>query len=418
MSEQRERLKEIYDSQMEALVTTKVSKRSYASGKTAWQIRWRVPGEVKVQSFTHPDRSLVANMKAQIESRGHRLRGDDPRILDLSLVTGERSEPSSVVPTFDAACRSYIATRGKANARTKHRYLRYLELHLQALARKPLDRITSDMITELVLACRAKGLAETTINGVHGLVAGVFKREVARGSIARNPALEGRQERAIHRTRVWRDKFLTHTEYDILARKLDPFIYEFCEVLIGTGMRWGEVAALRVEDLRLDKDPAIFVTRTLHFDQRGTVEVHGCKAGSERTLVIDHDLAAMLRKRTFGKPGHALVFPSKRGLPMRYSTWYGYWTRSVKAARAAGLGKPVTPHVLRHTHGAWLLDATGNLLEVSRRLGHASIKMTADVYGHRLPDGDDRTRSVLATMRADSAAASRGATRKGLRAVN
>ena len=112
-----------------------------------------------------------------------------------------------------------------------------------------------------------------------------------------------------------------------------------------------------------------------------------------------------------------MVFPTKRGMIMRYSTWYGMWRSSVARAVAAGRIKLVTPHALRHTHGAWMLDATSDLLAVSRRLGHASIKMTADVYGHRLPDGDDRTRSVLAAMRADSAAASRKADRSGLRAV-
>jgi integrase len=56
--------------------------------------------------------------------------------------------------------------------------------------------------------------------------------------------------------------------------------------------------------------------------------------------------------------------------------------------KATGL-PTVRMHDLRHTAAAVaLVDARAPLVVVSKRLGHASVAITADTYGHLLPDGD------------------------------
>ena len=62
------------------------------------------------------------------------------------------------------------------------------------------------------------------------------------------------------------------------------------------------------------------------------------------------------------------------------------------------LGFPVKPtmHDRRHTYAAELMLAKGNLLLVSRRLGHASITITADTYGHLQPKHEDQALDLLA----------------------
>jgi integrase len=383
-------------------MTTEVEKRTYRSGTVGYRIRWRVPGESQQQCFSHLNQQVVRSMRAQIEALGHCIRDDDPRVTSLSLVNGHEPSSSLAVPTFGDACREYIRTRANASSRTRHRYTRYLELHLTSLERRRLDRIKADEITALVNDLRAVPLADSTINGIHGLIAGVYKRENARGTISVNPATERRDERGIKRRRKWEDKFLTQQEYDLLARFFPPEIATYCEVLIGTGMRWGEVAVLEVADLDLGDKPVIRVTKTLHIDEHNRMHVNPAKAGSERTLIIDADLARLLRKHVLGRQEHDLVFPAPRtGGFMLYGTWHAkWWMPAVKQAKLAGLRKPVTPHVLRHSHGAWYLDACGDLYKVMRRLGHHGIQMTANVYGHRLPDGDDADRSVLLALRA------------------
>jgi integrase len=261
----------------------------------------------------------------------------------------------------------------------------------------------------VVTGLRAKGLAESTITCVHGVISGTFLREIALGHLVANPAAERRKERGLRRRRRLRDKFLVESEYAILERQLPDQIAEFCEVLIQTGMRWGEVAALEAEDVTLGTTPCIHVRRTLHTDEFGHVEVHPAKAESQRTIVIDAGTARLLRRRIMGRSGQDKVFPAPKGNWWTYPDFYRYWRRAVVAARKDGLAKPVTIHWLRHTHGSWLLAAGRSLLEVSRRLGHSSINQTADIYSHLIPDGDDQLRAALADLRVS--------TRPGLRAV-
>ena len=63
-------------------------------------------------------------------------------------------------------------------------------------------------------------------------------------------------------------------------------------------------------------------------------------------------------------------------------------TRFSKLARRAGLTGQVTFHRLRHTHASLLIAAGVHLKVIQERLGHSSIQMTADTYGHLLPSSE------------------------------
>lgn len=77
-----------------------------------------------------------------------------------------------------------------------------------------------------------------------------------------------------------------------------------------------------------------------------------------------------------------------------------------RALRAAGIRRPVRLHDLRHTYASLALHRGVPLLTVSRQLGHASIAVTADVYGHLAPDA---TREAAAAWEAILTAPTRNA---------
>jgi len=62
------------------------------------------------------------------------------------------------------------------------------------------------------------------------------------------------------------------------------------------------------------------------------------------------------------------------------------------------------PHDLRHTHVAFLIAAGEDPYVVSRRLGHASIRTTYDVYGHLFEGRDQEAAAALEAARAQSLA--------------
>ncbi|MEO6085450.1 MAG: site-specific integrase, partial [Umezawaea sp.] len=94
-----------------------------------------------------------------------------------------------------------------------------------------------------------------------------------------------------------------------------------------------------------------------------------------------------------------LFSPRERGKGvMPTASTYGYhWHKALKAAGLLTSDEKnrYTPHGLRHFFASTALGGNVPILEVSRWLGHKSIKITADVYGHLTPDASDRFRAVM-----------------------
>jgi integrase len=163
--------------------------------------------------------------------------------------------------------------------------------------------------------------------------------------------------------------------------------YELLCVLAFTGMRLGEVLALEWGDIDM-RGHNIRVRRS-----RSRWGVHRPKTGRERVVDIGADLVATLRKLYARRAEQTLaagrgavletVFLNQHGAPVSPQYVRESFTRVLKRA---GLRR-VRLHDLRHSYASNLLQAGAPIQFVSRQLGHASIKMTVDVYGHLLPGG-------------------------------
>jgi len=90
-----------------------------------------------------------------------------------------------------------------------------------------------------------------------------------------------------------------------------------------------------------------------------------------------------------------LFSPRERGKGyMPTASTYGYhWRKALKAAGLESSG--YTPHSLRHFFASTALAGGVPILEVSRWLGHRSIKITADIYGHLTEDAPERCRQIM-----------------------
>jgi integrase len=66
----------------------------------------------------------------------------------------------------------------------------------------------------------------------------------------------------------------------------------------------------------------------------------------------------------------------------------------VRKPLANWLGRPVTPHDLRHFYASALIRQ-GADVKLQARLGHKSAQTTIDIYGHLWPDSDERTRTAI-----------------------
>lgn len=138
-------------------------------------------------------------------------------------------------------------------------------------------------------------------------------------------------------------------------------------LLFATGMRVGELVAVRLGDIDLDRD---------------TIRIVG-KGNRQRQVVIPSDtmkdaIRDYIRTRHETGQGrdHLLRGPDGRKL-----TTAAIRVRLRRLAETAGLPRTVTPHMLRHTAATQLLEAGVDIRFVQRLLGHRSI-LTTQIYTH------------------------------------
>jgi len=141
------------------------------------------------------------------------------------------------------------------------------------------------------------------------------------------------------------------------------------ETLYATGLRVSELVAMKVMEASLDM---------------GVVRVMG-KGGKERLVPLGEESIAWIRRYLTearaslldGRPSDAL-FVTARGTAM---TRQGFWYLIKRRAIAGGVGKPLSPHTLRHAFATHLLNHGADLRVVQMLLGHADIS-TTQIYTH------------------------------------
>ncbi|WP_329098488.1 site-specific integrase [Actinomadura citrea] len=171
----------------------------------------------------------------------------------------------------------------------------------------------------------------------------------------------------------------------------------------GTGLRISEVAGLSWDRVDLDAG-TVTVDRQMSADRLlGPVKTRK----SRRVVPMPAMVVDALRAHreavppavqevgdVDGRTVHraALVFIRRDGTPANADNIRKPFNR---ARDAVGLAPSVCFHVLRHTYASLLIAAGTHLTAIQERMGHASIKVTSDIYGHLYPAEDDRTRKAI-----------------------
>jgi integrase len=188
--------------------------------------------------------------------------------------------------------------------------------------------------------------------------------------------------------------YLTHEQVDALAtgagehRMVGLF-------LAYTGVRFGELAALRVRHLDLMRRRATIA--------EAVAEVHGKtifsspKNHQSRRVSIPRFMIDDLSALAAGRAPDAFVFIAPQGgvLRLRNFRRAGF----EPAVAAAGLSG-ITPHALRHTAASLAIAAGANVKVVQTMLGHKSATMTLDLYGHLFEDQLDEVADAMDSARA------------------
>jgi integrase len=188
--------------------------------------------------------------------------------------------------------------------------------------------------------------------------------------------------------------FLTRDEaatFLATAKTHFPAFYPLFLTALRTGLRSGELVALAWEDCHFgesDEDPNRFISVRRNYS-RGeftTTKNHRIRRVDmsrevRQALITVRDEAAIeafeRREQTGPVPG--LVFPSAEGKPLDGITVYR--RHFLPCVEAAGLRR-ITFHALRHSFASHLIQTGASLAYVKEQMGHSSIQVTVDVYGH------------------------------------
>src|SRR5579863_5926729 len=150
--------------------------------------------------------------------------------------------------------------------------------------------------------------------------------------------------------------------------------------MYGAGLRVSEVAKLKVSDL--DRE-------------RHVIWVRGGKGHKDRQVMLAEPLREVLAAYWRWKRPTEWLFPGANpGCPIACNSVF---QACQKAARRAGIAKPIHPHSLRHAFATHLLDDGVNLVVIQMLLGHSNLKTTAR-YLHVSDAAVRSTRSPLETL--------------------
>lgn len=162
------------------------------------------------------------------------------------------------------------------------------------------------------------------------------------------------------------------------------------QVLAYCGLRYGELAALRVGRVDLMRRRLTIAESVTEIGGKATFG--SPKSHQHRSVPVPRSLVDQLAEQVAGKTPGDLVFTSPEGHVLRLMNF----RRRVfdPAAEAVGLAG-LTPHELRHTAASLARSAGANVKAVQRLLGHASAAMTLDVYSGLFDDDLDAVASRL-----------------------
>jgi integrase len=328
---------------------------------------------------------------------------------------------------FEELAKDVLDSRLNLRPATMAKYDSYLRRHLlPRFGNIPINMIDRRRVQDWVKHEIAAGYAPAMIQGCHALLSSILSEAVAEGLISQSPC----QRVRLPKTTVEEKRFLDAEEVQRLIQAMPERYQALVAVAAWLGLRWQEVAGLKVKHLNLMRGE-LTVAGVIERVAGSYRYVEDTKsAESRRTIKMPRFLVEMLSEHlitqkfdsellsngpkvgtvspTVRPTGatvaqEAFVFQAPEGGFLRYDNFRRrVWDPAVKRA---GLGK-FGFHSLRHTAAALMIDQVPDPLQVAKRLGHADIRTTYKHYGHRFPNREDELNESLEMVYRKAAAAS------------
>lgn len=333
--------------------------------KRPWQVRYRDPsGRERARGFLR--KSDAHRFAISVEA--DRLRGEwtDPRLSKTTVA--EWSE-------------RWLLTKSHLKPKTLAGYESNLRAYvLPTFGEHQLRHIDRMAVEEWVAEVQATGLGPSGVRQARQALNSMMMLAVEAGYLVTNPCTGVKVARQPDPEML----FVSAEKVEDLAAAIREPYGVLVYLLAYGGLRWGEAVAVRRKRCDLLRT-RIEVTESLS-EARGELHFGATKTYRRRMVIVPAFLSELLAihlAHDVDDDPNALVFTSPLGKPLRNSNfrrqvWY-------KAVAEAGLPEGFRIHDLRHTCASLLIAEGAHPKAIQVHLGHSSISVTMDRYGHLFP---------------------------------
>ena len=275
--------------------------------------------------------------------------------------------------------------------KTRERYEGVIRRHIvPALGHIELTKLTPRDVQAFESKLSSQGMKPAGVEVVHNTLSGALKYAMRMEVVWRNVA------QAVTPPKVVR-KEVEPPEIAIVgrilgtARRQEHPLFPCLWLIAYTGVRRGEALGLRWQDVSLEAG-TISIVQTLGRSLEGLIFQPPKTSAGRRVVDLDDETIAVLRAHQGQQllyktqlegayEDQGLVFANPLGRPLNPMAV----TRAFQSlAKKAGL-EGANVHQLRHFHATVTLQSGQSIVTVSKRLGHASTSITADIYAHSMP---------------------------------
>lgn len=279
---------------------------------------------------------------------------------------------------------SYFASKDKrVSESTIKRYKNFFEPFEDFLSNsfqnaykdiKLLKRVHIDEFINLIALTPDKGgknWSNNTINDFLNTVRSLFRFGINQNYLERNPVGEITKLREVQSTKI---EFFSDKEITDIWKIIDPYWKDFCEFILYTGLRKGELINLKWENVQLGDDNSFI---TIISDQGWTT-----KTGKHRNIPLNKRAREIIKNQKMNQDKSIeYVFISREGYKIHPDKPYHALKQALKKLNLTG-----DVHKLRHTFASNFIRENGSdFFTLSKLLGH-SISETTYIYAHLSPD--------------------------------
>ncbi|MGG4494142.1 tyrosine-type recombinase/integrase [Brevibacillus reuszeri] len=338
--------------------------------------------------------------RERIKKRGFRTKKEAEKAMaeaQAAVNKGEYLEPSKMA--FRDYLNDWLKTKRNLGEQTADLYDSYLRTHIvPSLGHIPLAKISALDIELFLDGLHKKGLAAATIKRIFSVVNAALNAAQLKDLVPKNVANKVEKPQASRRRDliVWEPEFVSSF---LLTTYNDSRYWIAIYLAVMTGMRQGEILGIRWSDID-------FENKTVHIQQTVTKKRQiksGAKTkGSVRSVALSPETLEMLRehrklilserlKHGADYKNHDLVVCTQFGGPVTSRAIQKVWDSFIKKTNAP----KITFHDLRHTHASLLIKQGVHIKVISERLGHSSVSITLDLYGHLMPNMQEEAAAGL-----------------------